>query len=79
KSTQAQARIHLFFAERSISKIPGLASDLKPKSVKTAAVIGAGTMGGGICINFLNAGIPVTMIDTTQEFIDRGLKNIESV
>ncbi len=77
KSTQAQARIHLFFAERAVAKIPSLSPAAKPLKVKTAAVIGAGTMGSGITTNFLNAGIPVTLIDTSEEFIERGRKAIE--
>jgi 3-hydroxyacyl-CoA dehydrogenase len=77
KSTQAQARIHLFFAERAVSKIPNLSPDARPLSIKSAAVIGAGTMGNGIATNFLNAGIPVTMIDTSAEFVARGKKAIE--
>jgi 3-hydroxyacyl-CoA dehydrogenase len=76
-STQAQAKIHLFFAERAVSKIPNLSLDAKPISIKSAAVIGAGTMGNGIATNFLNAGIPVTMIDTSAEFVARGKKAIE--
>ena len=77
KSTQAQARIHLFFAERAVSKIPNLSPEAKPLAIKSAAVIGAGTMGNGIATNFLNAGIPVTMIDTSPEFVARGKKAIE--
>jgi 3-hydroxyacyl-CoA dehydrogenase len=76
-STQAQAKIHLFFAERAVSKIPNLSPDAKPLEIKSAAVIGAGTMGNGIATNFLNAGIRVVMIDTSEEFIARGKKAIE--
>ena len=79
ESDQAKGRIHIFFAERNVSKIPGLSASAKPLAIKKAAVIGAGTMGGGIAINFLNAGIPVTLIDTTDEFVARGRKHIEKV
>jgi 3-hydroxyacyl-CoA dehydrogenase len=77
ESEQAKSRIHLFFAERNVSKIPGLSVDLKPKQINSAAVLGAGTMGHGITMNFANAGIPVTMIDTKQELVDKGKASIE--
>jgi 3-hydroxyacyl-CoA dehydrogenase len=73
---EAKALIHVFFAERETRKIPGMAADLKGRSVKQAAIVGAGTMGGGIAMCFANAGIPVTLIDVNQEAIDRGLKVI---
>jgi 3-hydroxyacyl-CoA dehydrogenase len=79
QSSQAQSRIHLFFAERNVSKIPSLSQDVKPLPIHRAAVIGAGTMGSGIAINFLNAGVPVTLIDTDQQFIEKGLKSIQAV
>ena len=70
---QAGALQHVFFAERQVSKIPGLAADVKPRPVKSAAVIGAGTMGGGIAMNFANAGIPVTVLEVEKEALDRGM------
>ncbi len=74
--TQAQAAIHLFFAERELGKIPGLSEDVKPKTIKSAAVVGAGTMGTGIAMVFANAGIPVHVIDTNPGQVERGLKNV---
>jgi 3-hydroxyacyl-CoA dehydrogenase len=64
---------HLFFAERDAAKVEGVPKDMKGHEIKSCAVIGAGTMGGGIAMSFANAGIPVTLIDTTQEALDRGL------
>ncbi|WNG46091.1 3-hydroxyacyl-CoA dehydrogenase [Archangium minus] len=82
KSSQAKALQHVFFAERQVSKIPGLPADVKPRSIKSVAIIGAGTMGGGIAMNFANAGIPVTLLEVNQEGLDRGLgvirKNYEA-
>jgi 3-hydroxyacyl-CoA dehydrogenase len=76
-SDQARARIHLFFAERNVAKLPDIAADVKAKPIHSAAVIGAGTMGHGITINFANAGIPVTMIDTAEDLVQKGYANIE--
>jgi 3-hydroxyacyl-CoA dehydrogenase len=78
RSGPAQAAIHLFFAERELGKIPGLSSDIKPKEIKSAAVVGAGTMGTGIAMVFANAEIPVSVIDVNAEQIERGKKNIAS-
>ena len=72
-SDQSKAQRYFFFAEREAAKIPGLSSDIKPVEIKTVAVIGAGTMGGGITMNFANAGIPVTLIEQDQKNLDRGL------
>ena len=72
-STEAQAMIHVFFGERAVAKIPGLPKDVKPSEIRRAAVIGAGTMGGGIAMNHANAGIPVIVKETKQEALDRGL------
>jgi 3-hydroxyacyl-CoA dehydrogenase len=66
----------MFFAERQTSKIPDVPEDAPTREVKKAAVIGAGTMGGGIAMSFVNAGIPVTLMDTTEEAVDKGLKKI---
>jgi 3-hydroxyacyl-CoA dehydrogenase len=72
-STEAQAMIHVFFGERVVAKIPGLPKDVKPLEIRRAAVIGAGTMGGGIAMNYANAGIPVIVKETMQEALDRGV------
>ena len=64
---------HIFFAERDAAKVEGVPRDMKGAEIKKVAVIGAGTMGGGIAMSFANAGIAVTLIDTTQEALDRGL------
>ena len=74
---QSKAQRHIFFAEREAAKIPGLSKDVKPRQIKRAAVIGAGTMGGGIAMCFANAGIPVTIIETSGEALKRGLDMIE--
>ncbi|QRK05016.1 enoyl-CoA hydratase/isomerase family protein [Archangium violaceum] len=82
KSSQAKALQHVFFAERQVAKIPGLPADVKPRTIKSVGIIGAGTMGGGIAMNFANAGIPVTLLEVNQEGLDRGLgvirKNYEA-
>ncbi|MGH8286600.1 MAG: 3-hydroxyacyl-CoA dehydrogenase NAD-binding domain-containing protein, partial [Steroidobacteraceae bacterium] len=70
---QSRALRHVFFAERQVAKIPGLAADAKPREIRKVAVIGAGTMGGGIAMSFANAGIPVTVLEATGEALDRGL------
>jgi 3-hydroxyacyl-CoA dehydrogenase len=70
---EAKALIHVFFAERDTRKVPGLPGDTQGRSISSAGVIGAGTMGGGIAICFANAGLPVTVIDGSQEALDRGL------
>jgi 3-hydroxyacyl-CoA dehydrogenase len=72
-STEAQALIHLFFGERAVAKIPGLPKDVKPLDIRRAAIIGAGTMGGGIAMNYANAGIPVIVKEVKQEALDRGV------
>lgn len=80
--TQAKAQQYFFFAERKAAKIEGLPEDTRPRDIRKVGVIGAGTMGGGISMNFLSAGIPVTIVETTQEALDRGtgimLKNYEA-
>jgi 3-hydroxyacyl-CoA dehydrogenase len=71
--SQSAAQRHVFFAERQAAKVDGLAADTPILPVDRVAVIGAGTMGGGIAMNFANAGIPVTLVETTQEALDRGV------
>jgi 3-hydroxyacyl-CoA dehydrogenase len=75
-SKPSQSAVHLFFAERELGKIPGLAKDVKPKTIEKAAVVGAGTMGTGIAMVFANAGIPVSVIDVNPEQVERGKKNV---
>jgi len=72
-SVESKALVHVFFAERNTRKIPGLSADPKRPAISSGGVIGAGTMGGGIAICFANAGLPVTVLDTSQEALDRGL------
>jgi 3-hydroxyacyl-CoA dehydrogenase len=72
-SEQASAMIHAFIAERAVSKIPDVPKDTAPYPLRSAAIIGAGTMGGGIAMALANAGISVLIKDTTQEALDRGL------
>ncbi len=68
---------HLFIAERAASKIPDVADGTAQRVVKSVGVIGAGTMGGGISMNFLNAGIPVKILEMKQEALDRGIATIK--
>jgi 3-hydroxyacyl-CoA dehydrogenase len=75
-STQSKALIHAFFGERAVSKIPDVPKETKTYDIKRAAVIGAGTMGGGIAMNYANAGIPVIIKETTQEALNRGIETI---
>jgi 3-hydroxyacyl-CoA dehydrogenase len=72
-STQSRALIHAFFAERAVSKIPDVPKETPLVEIRRAAVIGAGTMGGGITMNYANAGIPVIVKEATQEALDRGM------
>ena len=76
-SPQAKAQQYFFFAERQAKKIPDVPKDTPTREIKKVGVIGAGTMGGGISMNFLNRGIPVTIVEATQEVMDRGLGIIE--
>ena len=73
KSDESRALRHLFFAEREAARIPDVPADTAVTEIKAAAVIGAGTMGGGIAMNFVNAGIPVKLLEMKQEAMDRGL------
>ena len=74
---QSKAQRHIFFAEREIAKVPGLTKDIRARDINRVAVIGAGTMGGGIAMNFANAGIPVTVVEMAEEALRRGLSLIE--
>ncbi|MBV8808407.1 MAG: enoyl-CoA hydratase/isomerase family protein, partial [Acidobacteriaceae bacterium] len=73
---QSKGLIHVFFGERAVSKIPGVGKDTKTYSIKRAAIVGAGTMGGGITMAYANAGIPVIVKETAADALDRGLANI---
>jgi 3-hydroxyacyl-CoA dehydrogenase len=81
-SPESRAQRYFFFAEREAAKIPDVPADTPVKDVRKAAVIGAGTMGGGIAMNFANVGIPVTVVEVKQDALDRGLsvvrKNYEN-
>ena len=72
-SPQRKALTHVFFAEREARRIPGIPADTEPLPVRSAAVIGAGTMGGGIAMNFANAGIPVALLEVSPQALERGL------
>jgi 3-hydroxyacyl-CoA dehydrogenase len=73
---ESKALRHAFIAERATTKIPDVPADTPTRAVAKVAVIGAGTMGGGIAMNFLNAGVPVVMLETKQEALDKGLATI---
>ena len=75
-SPESRALRHVFTAERAAAKIPGLPEGTQPRRIASVGVIGAGTMGGGISMNFLNAGIPVVLLETTQAALDKGLATI---
>ena len=75
-SPESKALRHAFFGERAASKIDDIGADVVPREIRTVGIIGAGTMGGGISMNFLNAGIPVTLVETSREALDRGLATI---
>jgi 3-hydroxyacyl-CoA dehydrogenase len=76
ESDQSKALIHVFFSEREVAKIPDVPKDTPVIPVNRAAVVGAGTMGGGIAMVFANAGIPVLLKEADQPALDRGLANI---
>jgi len=81
-STESAAQRYAFFAEREVARIPDIASETPTRPVRSVGVVGAGTMGGGIAMNFLNIGVPVTIVEQTQDALDRGLaimrRNYES-
>ncbi|MCP3709006.1 3-hydroxyacyl-CoA dehydrogenase NAD-binding domain-containing protein [Paraburkholderia sp. CNPSo 3274] len=76
QTPESRALRHAFFGERAASKIPDVPSSTPTRDIQKVAVIGAGTMGGGITMNFLNAGVPVTLLETKQEALDRGLTTV---
>ncbi|GAN76413.1 3-hydroxyacyl-CoA dehydrogenase NAD-binding domain-containing protein [Acidisphaera rubrifaciens] len=75
-SDESRAQRHLFFAEREAAKVPDMPADVKPAKIRRAVILGAGTMGGGIAMNFANVGIPVTVIEAEQAALDRGLDRV---
>jgi 3-hydroxyacyl-CoA dehydrogenase len=75
-SSQSKALVHVFFAEREVWKIPDVQSSTPTRTIRKAAIIGTGTMGGGISMSFVNAGIPVTVIDVDAAGLDRGFGRI---
>jgi 3-hydroxyacyl-CoA dehydrogenase len=82
QNSQAKALQHVFFAERKAANVPNLDKSVTKRDIKSVAIIGAGTMGGGIAMNFLNVGIPVTVLEMRQDALDRGVgvirKNYEN-
>jgi len=76
QTVESKALRHFFFGERAASKIPDVPEDTPKRPIKSAAIIGAGTMGGGIAMNFANAGIPVTVLEMKQEALDKGLATV---
>jgi 3-hydroxyacyl-CoA dehydrogenase len=82
QNSQSKALQHVFFAERKAASVPNLDKNFTKRDIKTVGIIGAGTMGGGIAMNFLNAGIPVALLEMKQEALDRGIgvirKNYEN-
>ena len=78
KGTQSKAQQYYFFAERAALKIPGLPKDTKSIDIATCGILGAGTMGGGIAMNFANIGIPVTIVERDSEALERGLAVVRS-
>jgi 3-hydroxyacyl-CoA dehydrogenase len=76
---ESKALVHVFFAERETRKVPDLAPEIRGQPVAKAAVIGAGTMGAGIAICFANAGLPVTLIDSSGEALERGRVAISNI
>jgi 3-hydroxyacyl-CoA dehydrogenase len=75
---QSKAQRHIFFAEREAAKIPDMPETTNPRLIARAAVIGAGTMGGGIAMCFANAGIPVTVVETGRDLLQKGLDRVAS-
>ncbi|MEX2197942.1 MAG: 3-hydroxyacyl-CoA dehydrogenase NAD-binding domain-containing protein [Burkholderiales bacterium] len=76
-TVESKALRHMFFAERQTSKIPDVPETTPTREIRKAAIVGAGTMGGGIAMSFANVGIPVVIADVSQEALDKGLKRIK--
>lgn len=79
QTDESKALRHAFFAERAASKIPDVPADTPTREIKKVGVIGGGTMGSGITINFLNAGIPVTLLEMNEQALERGIGNVRRV
>ena len=77
-SPESASQRYYFFAERDAAKVLDVPADTPQREIKKAGIVGAGTMGGGIAMNFANAGIPVTLLEVKQEALDRGLKTIRT-
>jgi len=77
-SPESAAQRYYFFAEREAAKVLDVPADTPQREIKSAGIVGAGTMGGGIAMNFANAGIPVTLLEVKQDALDRGLKTIRT-
>jgi 3-hydroxyacyl-CoA dehydrogenase len=77
-SDQSKALVHVFFAERAVAKVPDVPKDAPTAAIRTAAVVGAGTMGAGIAMVYANAGIPVALCEVDQPSLDRGLTTIRN-
>jgi len=73
---QSKAQRHVFFAEREAARVPGIPEGAKPRPIARGAVIGAGTMGGGIAMCFANAGIPVSIVETGRDLLQKGLDRV---
>ena len=73
---EAKALRYAFFAEREVAKIPGAPANFKPPKIKTAAVVGAGTMGGGIAMSFADFGIPVKVLEVSRDVLDKGIQRV---
>ncbi|MEQ1828000.1 MAG: 3-hydroxyacyl-CoA dehydrogenase NAD-binding domain-containing protein [Pirellula sp.] len=76
-SDQSKSLIHVFFAERAVNKIPGIGKETPMLPIRHAAIVGAGTMGGGIAMNYANVGIPVLLKEMSQDALDRGMAIIQ--
>jgi 3-hydroxyacyl-CoA dehydrogenase len=76
-TVEAKALTHLFFAERATRRVPDLPADVRTRPIRSGAVVGSGTMGGGIAIAFANAGLPVVVLDVNREALDRGLAVVD--
>ena len=77
-SNEGKSMRHMFFAERTVSKIPDIPKNTKTQEINKSAVIGSGTMGGGIAMNFANAGIPVVVVDVDQVALEKGLDTVRN-
>jgi 3-hydroxyacyl-CoA dehydrogenase len=75
-SPQAEAQRYMFFAEREVAKVPGVDKDTPLRRIASVGIVGVGTMGGGIAMNFANAGIPVTLVEAAEDALDRGFSTI---